>query len=188
MKFDFFDKLTDAQKKWLQWLGIVLVIGVLGFFGISYPQIPVPPVPSGEIGAQAVTGAIRCGANGSYGQCFRAENGGDIAVFSDSGATSKFSVDGATGNVVAAGTLTLGGYAQSGATRFGSASTVISGTTIAHGFATTPTVFLVMPAIVQATTYTQTIYAHSCGTVSCTVGISNGDVVTFTTVHWIGGK
>jgi hypothetical protein len=91
-------------------------------------------------------------------------------------------------DALSAASLTVGGYAQSGSVRFGTASNVISGTTIAHGFATTPTVFIVQNAVIQAATYTQTIYAYGCGTVSCTVGLTQGSVVTITTANWMAGK
>ncbi len=85
-------------------------------------------------------------------------------------------------------TLTVNGLQQSGAVKYGTASTVITGTTIAHGLGITPTVFLVQSAVGQATTFTQTIYGFGCNTLSCTVGVSSGSVITFTTVHWIAGK
>ena len=95
-----------------------------------------------------------------------------------------------TGNITTANitTLNVGGIAQSGTVRFGTGSTVISGTKLAHGFGITPTVFLVEPSYVQPSTYTQTIYAFGCGTVSCTVGLSEGSVITYTSVWWMSGK
>lgn len=91
-------------------------------------------------------------------------------------------------DALSAASLTVGGYAGSGAVRFGSASNVISGTTIAHGFATTPTVFLIQNALIQAATFTQTLYAYGCNVTSCTVGLTQGSVVTVTTAAWMAGK
>jgi hypothetical protein len=85
------------------------------------------------------------------------------------------------------GALTIGTYTQSGAVRFGQQANVISGTTIAHGFGTTPTMFIPRNYGIQATTFTQTLYAFGCDTVSCTVGVGQGSIVTFT-VNWIAGK
>lgn len=43
------------------------------------------------------------------GPCVESWNGSDIVVYSDTGTTEKFSVDGATGNVVLAGSLSVTG-------------------------------------------------------------------------------
>ncbi len=86
--------------------------------------------------------------------------------------------------------VTIGGVTQSGAMRYGTASNVVSGTTIAHGIGTTPTLFMPMNATAQATTFTQTIFAPAslCNTVSCTIYVSQGSIVTFTTVEWWAAK
>lgn len=84
--------------------------------------------------------------------------------------------------------ISMAGATFSGPIKYGTASTVISGSLIAHGFGVTPTVFLIQPATIQSAVYTQTLYGYGCNTVSCTVGISQGDVVTFTTAQWTAGK
>jgi len=115
--------------------------------------------------------------------CFSGGNTLDV----NSGGTINVNTGGALAIDAASG-FTINGISVSGAVKFGTASNVISGTTIAHGIATTPTAFLVQNGVVQVGTFTQTIYGFACGTVSCTVGLSEGNVVTFTTVNWIAGK
>lgn len=106
-------------------------------------------------------------------------NGGTLEV--QSGGT----ISAATGS-----TISLNGVALSGPIRYGTASTVISGTKISHGLGTTPTLFLPQNATAQAATFTQSLYAPLalCNTVSCTVYATAGSVVTFTTVQWQAGK
>ncbi len=85
--------------------------------------------------------------------------------------------------------LTVNGVTQSGAIKYGTASTVISGTAVAHGIGTTPTLFLPMNATAQTAVFTQSLYAPAalCNTVSCTIYVSQGSITTFTTVKWIAG-
>lgn len=101
-----------------------------------------------------------------------------------------FNVDGAATFNGAAGlsSLSIGSVAQTGAVRSGSASTVISGTTIAHGIGTTPTAFFLTPGYAAASVYTQTLFPHGCNTTSCTVGVSSGSVATFTLVYWLAQR
>ena len=106
------------------------------------------------------------------------------------GATSNFDNVAAT-NITATGaistaSLRVAGYSASGAVRFGSAS-VISGTTIAHGFGTTPTSFIVQNSIIRALVYTQSLYAGGCDVTSCTVYFTQGSITT-TTASWIAGR
>jgi len=83
--------------------------------------------------------------------------------------------------------ITINGVAQSGAVRYGKASNVISGTTVAHGVGTTPTMFLARNYGIQATTFTQTLYGGNCGVTSCTIYLSAGAVTTVTAA-WIAGR
>jgi len=85
--------------------------------------------------------------------------------------------------------ITINGVTQSGAIRYGTASNVISGTLVAHGIGTTPTLFMPMNAAVQNATFSQTLYAPSslCNTVSCTIYVSQGSITNFVTVKWVAG-
>jgi len=87
-----------------------------------------------------------------------------------------------TGDLTVTGALTLQGVAVSGPIRYGSASTVISGTTIAHGLATTPTVATLTAGI----PITTPLYITARNATSITVGIN--DSVSVSTVFWIAGK
>lgn len=89
--------------------------------------------------------------------------------------------------ITATNVISMAGGTFTGPLHYGSASSVVSGTTIAHGFGTTPTSFIVQGATLQAATYTQTLYAHSCNVTSCTIGLTQGAITT-TNVTWIGGK
>lgn len=86
--------------------------------------------------------------------------------------------------------LTINSVTQSGAIRYGTASNVVSGTLIAHGIGTTPTLFMPMGATAQATTFTQTVYAPAslCNTVSCTIYVSQGSITNFVALEWWAGK
>ena len=89
------------------------------------------------------------------------------------------------GNVTAGGTLTLESVAFSGPVRFGTASSVVSGTLIAHSLATTPTAILLTPQSTGG--YTTTVpYILASNATSFTVGIA--DSVTIATLHWMAGK
>jgi len=88
------------------------------------------------------------------------------------------------GNVGVTGTLTLESVAFSGPVRFGSATSVVSGTTIAHGLGITPTVALLTPGATGG--YTATVYILASNAVSITIGVQDG--VTVPTLYWLAGK
>ena len=84
----------------------------------------------------------------SQGLTFGTSNfGGSIAVAGDAtiaGAVSGGSLSGGSilvGGIVSGASLTINGVAQSGAIRYGT-QRVFSGRTLAHGIATTPTMFV----------------------------------------------
>ena len=83
--------------------------------------------------------------------------------------------------------VTINGVTQAGAIKYGTQASVISGTTIAHGVGTTPTMFMVADEGPHSTYYTQTLYHYACNVTSCTIGITPGTVATFT-VDWIAAK
>ena len=91
------------------------------------------------------------------------------------------------GNVTAGGTLTLESVAFSGPVTFGSASSVVTGTTIAHGLATTPTAVTLTPMYVGA--FTNTVYVLATDATSITIGIGyTTGVTTVTSLYWMAGK
>lgn len=78
------------------------------------PQVPVQVevLNADEFGLFGPAGATERGSllcATEDGNCVESWNGSDIVVYSDTGSTEKFSVDGATGNVVLAGGLTVTG-------------------------------------------------------------------------------
>ena len=157
---------------------LTVVALVLALLGLLLPAqvAPVAPVTS------------------SQGLTFGTSNfGGSIAVAGDAtiaGAVSGGSLSGGSilvGGIVSGASLTVNGVAQTGAIKYGGQSTVISGTTIAHGIGTTPTVFTVQNDGVQAGTFTQTLYHGNCGVTSCTVYVTSGSVATYT-VDWFAGR
>ncbi len=83
--------------------------------------------------------------------------------------TSAFTVADTTGNTVVSGTLnvsstmSLAGVSFTGPMKYGTAVTYATGASIAHGFATTPTVCLLWPTEVTATV-TITTTGFSCDT------------------------
>ncbi len=151
-------------------LAAVLVLSALAFFRAQSAAVS-------EAGV----------ARGGFSTLVHFEQGGGQLTVENGGVISVTS--GGTLAVDAGATRTVGGQTESGAVRFGTASNVISGTTIAHGFTTTPTVFLVEPASNPSANafYSQTLWATGCNVTSCTVGVTAGTVTTFT-VQWMAGK
>lgn len=84
-----------------------------------------------------------------------------------------------TANITAANAtaLTVGGYTQSGAVRFGTAATYTTGASITHGFAVTPTMCIMTP--IRDVTSTLTITA---------TGFSSNRATQAETMYWICGK
>lgn len=105
--------LTENQKRILTSVVVALVLAVAALLGYEVKQSPAPTQET-EIGAQSLQNTgIKCGA--SADPCVISNWGRDINVYSDEQSTSKFSVDGATGDTVIAGTLGVtGALTQSG--------------------------------------------------------------------------
>ncbi len=110
-------QLTEDQKKQLVGIGvgvlIALVVQALAVMGIDVvqprliPPATATPAPAGIVSTMtAGINGYECGAGTNF--CLRSLYGRDLEVYSDSGSTSKFSVDGATGNVTAAGYASVG--------------------------------------------------------------------------------
>lgn len=134
--------------------GIVVVVLVLVsvFLGVTYP---LPQAPDG--GSRAVTDR--------YYESVRAGK--------------ALTVDGTTTLGTA---LTFGEVAVSGPYRYGSASSVVSGTLIAHGLATTPTLVV----LTAGQPITTPLFVTARNATSVTVGINDG--LTVGTVFWLAGK
>jgi len=86
------------------------------------------------------------------------------------------------GSLTLTDTLTLESVAFSGPVTFGSASSCVDGTTIAHGLGTTPAVVLLTPY----SAVTATVYVKATDATNITVGLvgSVGEV----DVYWLAGK
>ena len=88
-------------------------------------------------------------------------------------------------NIIAGGTLSVEAVAFSGPITFGSASTVVTGTTIAHGIGTTPT--SVMLTSGHAFTEAVSIFVSALDGTNITVGMYP-TTNTLDTVYWMAGK
>lgn len=112
---------------------------------------------------------------------------GDLSV---SGATALGDSATIAGDLSASGAITVGGdlvlegVAFSGPTVFGSATDVVSGTTIAHGLGTTPTVVLLTASGYVTTT---PVLLASDDT-DITVGFGIDEDPPAMTVHWLAGR
>jgi len=102
--------MNETNKKYIAWIIVVIAVLVAGFLGVTYP-IPTPPVSTSQALA---TGGIKCHSVGPTGNCVEVWNGGDIRIYSNQGTTSKFSVDGATGDTTVAGNLAISGSTVNG--------------------------------------------------------------------------
>jgi len=100
------------------------------------------------------------------------------------GALTSASVS--TTYLTSTGSLSLDGITISGGYKFGAASTVISGTLIAHGLATTPTVVLLTPASATGA-ITLAVQVMATNETSFTVGIEDPGT-TIDTLYWLAGK
>jgi hypothetical protein len=87
-------------------------------------------------------------------------------------------------NGAAIDALTLEGVVSSGPVTFGSAASIVTGTTIAHGLGTTPTTVLLTAG--QPVTTTPLVLAAN--TTSITVGFLNTHNPPAMTVYWLAGK
>ena len=101
--------LTERQKTLLVSALLTLFVVVGAIFGYEVKTAPLPkPTQETEIGAQSLQNTgIKCGA--SADPCVVSNWGRDINVYSDEQSTSKFSVDGATGDTTVAGALAVTG-------------------------------------------------------------------------------
>lgn len=86
-------------------LGVVLQL----FFAIRTPAPASFGVGAENVNNPVIASGLKCLA-GSL-NCVEGRNGASIQLYSDNGTTSKFSVNGTTGDIVAAGVITTsGGY------------------------------------------------------------------------------
>jgi len=89
------------------------------------------------------------------------------------------------GNLTTAGTLGIATDTFSGTVHFGTATFVVSGTTIAHGYTSAPTSVVIVGAGLTDT-LTNTIGILSIGATTFTVAVPGG--ATYTRVYWFAGK
>ena len=151
-------------------IGAVTIVGLIAILvGSGFAQTPTPD------------------ANQFNGPCF-ATSGALVAA---SGCTHDFR-SGATLNVGSGGTLnigtgatvTWGGVTTSGPLRYGTATGVITGTTIAHGLGVTPTTIMLTAGQPVSTTP----IVITANTISITVGFVTGTNPLSMTVYWLAGK
>jgi len=167
--------MNETNKKYLAWIIVVIAVLLAGFLGVTYP-IPAPP--SSVAGSQALmTGGIKCHSIGPSGNCVEVWNGGDIRIYSNQGTTSKFSVDGATGDTTVAGNLAIGAASFTGPIKYGVSATYVSGAAITHGFTAAPTACFLFPS--RDVTETLTI-----GTTT----FASDRASQATPVYWMCGK
>jgi len=153
------------MKKFLKVAGpyvVALAALVVAVAGLQYPAAPV------EMETRALAG--------DWSNMTSLELSDDLIVGDDVTITGDTSI---------AGTLTLDGVAQSGPVAYGSATDVVSGTTIAHGIETTPTAALLTVGSTGGFTTTYP-YVLAMDTVSITLGVADG--ITVPTVYWLAGK
>jgi len=109
--------MNETNKKYIAWIIVVIAVLVAGFLGVTYP-IPAPPTsplaPPSVVSQALISGGIKCHSVGPTGNCVEIWNGGDVRVYSNQGTTSKFSVDGATGDTTIAGSLAVSGSTVDG--------------------------------------------------------------------------
>lgn len=151
-----------SQKMWNVVLALVsaaaLVLGVLSFTAAGEQAVPRGanvPISFTQGGKRLTVGK---------GATLLVESGGTLSATS--------------------GTLYVEGSALSGPVAFGSASSVVTGTTIAHGLGTTPTAVLLTAG--QPVTTTPLVLAT--GVTSITVGFLNTHNPPAMTVYWLAGK
>lgn len=151
--------MTDKQKQWIAWIIVAVAIVVAGFLGVTYP-VPAPPQNAGQqVVATAIypTGAIYF-AEGGKSQVFQSGSTGTFLsgakLDARSGATvllNTATITNAAATIVNTTNLTatnfsLNGITLSGGCKYGTASSVVTGTLIAHSLATTPTFAIVEPS------------------------------------------
>lgn len=95
--------LTDSQKQLLTSAIIALVVTVGALLGYTIKITPAAGDPA-NVAARAIerTGIL---CTFSLDPCVDARSGRDINVYSDDGTTNAWNVDGSTGNVTGAGSL-----------------------------------------------------------------------------------
>lgn len=163
--------MTDKQKQWIAYVTVVIAVLVVGFLGMQYP-LPAPPAKQGivPLGASHMSGPLLLDDGTASAPAFSFTNDAGSGLYRSSSnvvgiaaggaSVGTFSSSGWTGNVVGnvSGTyitstnvISMSGATFSGPVRYGKAPNYTSGSSIAHGFATTPTVCILWPAEVTAT-------------------------------------
>ena len=164
----------------------VLIIAVLATgLVIAACNTTPAPIASQAIGVTKFNGDVEIAGKTLIKGVVTFNDAANIAgAVTSNGAVSGASLS--TSGAISGASLTVGGVAQSGAIKYGT-GTIISGTTIAHGVGTTPTLFLANIDGIKAATFTQTVYHGACDVTSCTVYLTQGSITT-TVVDWFAGK
>lgn len=174
-------------SSWVQPIASAVLAAALVMLGLNLYVVPqiaeLQAEGRGAAGTTQFTSAVR------FREAVTAER--DLTVTgalsaADLAASDDLTV---TDDTTLSGDLSLEGIVFSGPVTFGTATNVISGTTIAHGLGVTPTVALVASQVITGpATLTQTVYILSTNTTSITVGLSMGSLSTIPVVNWIAGK
>ncbi|MGB8648867.1 MAG: hypothetical protein WCF84_26760 [Anaerolineae bacterium] len=133
--------LTETQKQLLVAALVATVVALASLGGYQLHVTPVavtapatvsPDAGGFTVGAKAVNrNGIICDSGET--NCVESQRGMNIVVYSDSGTTQKFKVDGATGNVTSAGDLSVTGLITVGGSYVG-ITPVATATPISGGY------------------------------------------------------
>ena len=153
--------MNISKEQW-QRIGGIVLFAVLAIAAVLGWVFPMPaPVPS-EAETRSV-GVVGLGAEKV--KALNVQNDAKVGGSLDIGA-----------NADVVGSLSIGSVTFSGPVKYGTSATYATGASIAHGFATTPTVCILWPAEITATlTITST-------------GFSSDTAAHSSPVYWMCGK
>lgn len=150
----------------IKWSNMFIIAALaLAAAGVLLPQ---PAAPVVDVGMQSFQCAPSAMCVTAGGKVVTFPSGSTLTV--DSGATF-------IANTLDVTTLKKSGVSFTGATKYGTAATYTSGSSVTHGFATTPTMCMMLPA--RDVTSTLTITA---------TGFSSDRATQATPIYWICGQ
>lgn len=169
MNFNFSDRDRATIKAVL--VAVLAIVAMLTGFELK-PAAP-QPAATGGVGVESI----------QPGLTYRNLTVRDYFI-NNGTETLNGAVSATAGLTVTGGTLGLSGLSFSGPVHFGSATAVISGTTIAHTLGVTPTSVLLTASGVVTTSPV----LISANTISLTVGFPTGANPPAMTIGWLAGK
>jgi len=180
--------MNETNKKYIAWIIVVIAVLVAGFLGVTYP-IPAPPTsplaPPSVVSQALISGGIKCHSVGPTGNCVEIWNGGDVRVYSNQGTTSKFSVDGATGDTTIAGSLAVSGSTVDGGV-IGN-NTAITGTLTVTGATSLVGIATTTAGVAVGGNLTVTGATSLVGIATTTAGVAVGGNLTVTGATVLNG-